>query len=105
MRQALTADLMVRLPEGRVIFRHLAKPDGAIGVNLDILAFSADANGTHLEASWIMTLDDSKPWSPRTVLLEDGTPTAGAAATVRALSAFLARLADRISEELPRRID
>jgi uncharacterized lipoprotein YmbA len=101
VRQALTADLSVRLPEGRVIFPHLAKPQGAIGINLDILAFSADAKGSRLEASWIMTSDDSKPASaPRTVLLEDHTPTEGAAATARALSALLAQLADRIADEL-----
>jgi uncharacterized lipoprotein YmbA len=101
VRQALTADLMARLPEGRVIFPHLVKSQGAIGINLDILAFSADAKGRRLEASWIMTSDDSKPASaPRTVLLEDDTPTAGAAATARALSVLLAQLADRISDEL-----
>jgi uncharacterized lipoprotein YmbA len=101
VRQALTADLALRLPEGRVIFPQLAKSTGAIGVNVDILAFSADSKGTHLEASWIVTSDDSKRASaPRTVSLEDDSPTAGAAATARALSAALARLADRISEDL-----
>jgi uncharacterized lipoprotein YmbA len=101
VRQALTADLKVRLPEGRVIFPHIAKSAGAIGVNLDILAFSADARGTRLEASWVMTSDDVTPGAaPCTVSLEDATPTAGAAATARALSALLARLADRISKNL-----
>jgi uncharacterized lipoprotein YmbA len=101
VRQALTADLAMRLPEGRVIFPHLAKSRGAIGLNVDILAFSADAQGARLEASWIMTSDDSNPGSGgRTASLEDVTPTAGAAATARAWSTMLARLADRIAGDL-----
>jgi uncharacterized protein len=101
MRQALTADLMARLPKGRMIAPHLTKSQGALGVNVDILEFSADAKGARLEASWIMTSDDSKPTSAhRAVLLEDDTPSAGAAATARALSTMLARLADRISGDL-----
>jgi uncharacterized lipoprotein YmbA len=103
-RQALTADLMARLPQGKVIFPQLTKSAGAIGVNVDILAFSTDAKGARLDASWIMTLDDSKPGSPASAeLLENDTPGADAAATARALSALLARLADQIAQDLVNR--
>ena len=101
VRQALTEDLVVRLPEGRGIAPHLAKPHGAIGVDLDILAFSADATGARLEASWTIDSVDAKPrLAPRMLLLKGDTPSAGAAATARALRELLAQLADRISEEL-----
>jgi uncharacterized lipoprotein YmbA len=101
VRQALTEDLMVRLPEGRVISPHLPKPQGAIGIDLDIIAFSADAKGTRLEASWMINPRDSKPrLAPRMLVLKDDTSSPGAVATARALSELLAKLADRISEEL-----
>ena len=101
VRQVLTADLVVRLPEGRVIFPNLAKSTGALGVDLDILAVSADAKGTYLEASWMINSDDSKlRLARRTVLLKGYTPSSNAAATTRALSQLLGQLADRISEEL-----
>ena len=100
-RQALTADLMARLPDGKVIFPHLVKPRGGIGVNVDILAFSADAKGARLEASWVTTSDDSRTRAAvRAVLFDEDTPSSSAAATARALSALLAQLADRIADEL-----
>jgi uncharacterized lipoprotein YmbA len=146
-RQTLTADLVLRLPAGRVIFPHLDKTQGAIGISVDILAFSAGAKGARLEASWTVTSGDPKLMTPddskliaasndsklmasddckrmtpddcklmaskdsvpgpgaagRAVLLEDGTPGEGAAATARVLSVLVARLADRISEDLASR--
>jgi uncharacterized lipoprotein YmbA len=101
VRQALTQDLMVRMPEGRVISPHLPKPQGAIGIDLDIIAFSADAKGARFEASWMIISADSRPpLAPRMLLLKGATPSAGAAATVQALSELLAQLADRISQQL-----
>ena len=104
-RIAITTDLTpgeLRINE----LDHWAAPPGqlvrqALTADLDILAFSADAQGARLEASWIMTSDDSNPGSGgRTASLEDVTPTAGAAATARAWSTMLARLADRIAGDL-----
>ncbi len=100
-RQTLTEDLAMRLPKGRVIFPHLPMPQGAIGLTVDILAFSADQKGARLEASWSFTSEDLKPESAHeAVSLRNDTPTAGAAATARALSALIAQLADRISADL-----
>jgi uncharacterized lipoprotein YmbA len=101
VRQTLTVDLMVRLPEGRVISPHLAESQGAISVSVDILAFSANERGSRLEVNWIVTSDDSNPGTAgHTVLFQDDTPTAGAIATARTLSKMLGQLADRITEDL-----
>jgi uncharacterized lipoprotein YmbA len=100
-RGAETADLMARLPTGKVTFPDLAKSAGQVGVNIDILSFSANARGARLEASWVVTSDDPAAVSPtHAASLADDRPAADAAATARALSALLALLADRISREL-----
>jgi uncharacterized protein len=100
-RQALTADLVARLPQGRVIFPHLAKPAGAIGVSVDLLAFSTDREGAKLQVSWVGTSDGSRPRScGGTMVLQTPLPTLGSAATASALSTLLAQLADRIVAEL-----
>lgn len=101
VRQTLTLDLMSRLPEGRVIPAHLANSQGTLGVNIDILAFSADARGARLRATWNTTPDDSRQGSAVfSVLLQDDMPVSGASGTAQALSAMLARLADRISADI-----
>jgi uncharacterized lipoprotein YmbA len=101
VRQTLTVDLMVRLPEGRVISPHLAESQGAIGVSVDILAFGANERGSRLEVNWIVTSDVSNPGTVgHTVLFQDDTPTSGAIATARTLSKMLGQLADRITEDL-----
>jgi uncharacterized protein len=100
-RQTLTADLIARLPQGRVIFPHLTKPAGAIGVSVDLLAFSADREGAKLHVSWVGTSDGSQPQScGGTMMLQTTLPGAGSAATASALSTLLAQLADRIVAEL-----
>jgi uncharacterized protein len=100
-RQALTADLIPRLPQGRVIFPHLAKPAGAIGINVDLLAFSSNREGATLEVSWGGTSDGSPtPFCGGTMLLQTTLSGKGSAAIARALSTLLAELADRIAEEL-----
>jgi hypothetical protein len=101
VRQTLTDDLIARLPKGRVIFPHLEKTPDAIGIDVDILAFSADTRGARLEASWTVTSGKSNPHpAERSVSLLNEAPTTGAPATARALSAMLAQLADRISDDL-----
>jgi len=51
-QQTLAADLVARLPPGKVILAPLDKPDGALGLNVVILRFSTDVNGAVFVASW-----------------------------------------------------
>lgn len=98
-RQALSADLVARLPAGKAIFPHLAKPAGALGVTVDVLDFKTDGRGVLLQASWVVTgagQGAAPARSGGTVTLHTDAPAADAAATATALSALLGQLADRI---------
>jgi hypothetical protein len=99
--QALSADMIERLPPDRIIFPHLAKPEGALGVRVDILDFRTNSTGAYLEASWIITSTGPNAISRRGTARFKG-PGAGATAadTAQALSALLAQLADRIVADL-----
>jgi len=100
-RQALSADMVTRLPSGRVIFPHLAKPEGALGVSVDILEFGTGTNGAHLEASWIITPTNPEAVTHRGTGRFRGDPSgADATATAHALSTLLAQLADQIVAQL-----
>jgi uncharacterized lipoprotein YmbA len=96
-RQALSADLVARLPPGYVIFPHLAKPEGALGISVDVLDFKSDRNGTYLEASWLVSAaGGGTPSGIASASLRTDLPSPDAAATARALSVLLGQLADRI---------
>jgi uncharacterized protein len=100
-RQVLTADLAARLPEGLVIFPHLARPVAAIGVNVDLLAFSAGREGARLQVSWVGTSGGSQGQScGGTMVLNTARPVSGSASMAGALSALLAQLADGIVAQL-----
>jgi uncharacterized lipoprotein YmbA len=100
-KQALSADMVARLPSGRVIFPRLAKPEGALGVSVDILDFGAGTNGAHLEASWIITATNPDAVTRRgTGRFREDASGANAKATVHALSTLLAQLADQIVAQL-----
>ncbi len=100
-RQALSADLVARLPEGRVVFPHLGKPEGALGIAVDVLDFNSDSHGTSMQASWIVTPAGAPVRSAGgTVTLRTDQPGTGAEATAQALSVLLGQLADRIAAEL-----
>jgi uncharacterized lipoprotein YmbA len=109
MQDALTADLILRLPPDRVIFPALPKPVGAVGLRVDVLDFRADASGARLEASWLVTAPaapqpDVGPAAgtvpaasvARSIVLEGRDNAEGPAATAHALAQLLARLADVI---------
>jgi uncharacterized protein len=97
VRQALSADMVARLPPGRVIFPHLAKPEGALGISVDVLDFKSDRNGTYLEASWLVASAGSgTPSGMFSASLRTDLPSPDAAATARAFSVLLGQLADRI---------
>jgi uncharacterized protein len=101
VRQVLTADLIGRLPQGRVIFPHLARPVGAIGINVDLLSFSADREGARLHVSWAGTSGGSQPQScGGTMVLLTPRLGVGSASMASALSTLLAQLADGIVAQL-----
>jgi uncharacterized protein len=100
-RQALSADLVRRLPPGQVIFPHLAKPEGALGISVDVLEFKTDAQSASLQASWVVSSGTSKQQSTGgTAILRVAAPATGATATAQALDALLGQLADRIVADL-----
>lgn len=100
-RQALAADLVARLPEGQVIFPHLRKPAGALGISVDVLDISSDSRGTSMQASWSVTQAGAPVRSAgATLTLRTELPSHGAMATAQALSALLGQLADRIAADL-----
>ena len=51
-RQTLTADLITRLPPGKVVVAPLDKPAGALGLNVVILEYNPESAGLKFAASW-----------------------------------------------------
>jgi uncharacterized lipoprotein YmbA len=100
-RQALAADLVSRLPPGKSIFPHLAKPDGALGLNVDVLEFKTDAGGFSLQVSWVVhRAGQASATGGGTATLRTTVSGDGSAATVQALSILLGELANRIVTSL-----
>jgi uncharacterized protein len=96
-RQTLSQDLILRMPPGKVIFPHLLKPNGALGITVDILNFRTDRGDAQLTASWTI-LPQAADAASRGGSVSLSTPNSngGALDTVRALSTLLGQLADRI---------
>jgi uncharacterized protein len=98
-QQTLTADLVARLPPGKVILAPLDKPDHALGLNVAILRSGSDAKGAVFVASWQASADNASTRSGDLVTLASdaaGTPSEVA----DRLSELLAQLADRIAAQL-----
>jgi len=96
-RQTLAADLVLRLPAGKAIFPHLTKPDGALGVTVDVLEFTTERREARLQAGWVVNaVGQSSASRGGTVTLRTRTAGDDATATAQALSALLGQLADRI---------
>ncbi len=98
-RQALSADLVARLPPGKALYPRLPKPDGALGLSVDVLEFHTDARGAELQASWVLSpagQGQRAAASASSATLRSSEPAANAAETAQALSTLLAQLADRI---------
>jgi uncharacterized lipoprotein YmbA len=100
VRQVLSADLDARLPSGTVIFPHLSKPPGALGINVDILEFTLDSSQGSMSAGWSITPGVGSPVTRREVSLFH-TPLASAdpTAVAHAWSTLLGKLADRIAAD------
>jgi uncharacterized lipoprotein YmbA len=101
IRQALTADLAARLPQGRVIFPHLAKAPRTLSIRVELLEFNADRQGAKLLVSWLGTSEGAQPRSlGGTMVLQTSLSGAGSGSIATALSKLIAQLADRIVAEL-----
>jgi uncharacterized lipoprotein YmbA len=98
-RETLTADLITRLPPGKVIVAPLDKPDDALGLNVVILQFSPDPSGPQYVASWQASAGGSPAGDSNLITLKsDPANTPSEVAT--GLSELLAQLADRIATRL-----
>jgi uncharacterized lipoprotein YmbA len=96
-RQALSADLVLRLPPGKALFPHLTKPPTALGVNVDVLEFKGDGRQFLLEASWVVSATGAPSGAASgTATLRTQASGGNGAATAQALSDLLGQLADRI---------
>lgn len=98
-QQTLSADLVGRLPAGKVAFPRLPASAGGVELRVDILRVST-RDGVHLVASWQLALD---PHTDRSgvVTLPDEPRTGASGLVARSLSVLLARLADQIAADLP----
>jgi len=101
-RQVLSADLVARLPPGKSLYPRLPKPDGALGLIVDVLGFRTDGQSAELEVSWVAVGPTGQgggqgaTGSASSATLRTSETAANAAATAQALSNLLAQLADRI---------
>ena len=96
-RQALSADLMLRLPPGKALFPHLTKPAAALGVSVDVLEFKGDGRQFLLEASWVVSATGGPSGAAiGTATLRTQASGGNGASTAHAVSELLGQLADRI---------
>jgi uncharacterized protein len=100
-RQALSADLDQRLPPGTVIYPRLPKPDGAFGINVDILEFNVGSSQASMRASWVISPAAGLQTAKRSVaLLHASLTSTEPAAVAHAWSELIGQLADRIAADL-----
>lgn len=99
-RQTLSDDLDQRLPTGSVIYPRLPKPDGALGVDVDILDMSIVGSQATMRASWtIVPSGDMKAAKRSAAELRSPVISEGAAAVARAWSELIGQMADRIAAD------
>jgi uncharacterized lipoprotein YmbA len=99
-RQALSGDLDRRLPPGSVIYPRLPKPNGALGVDVDILDFAVKGSQASMQASWTIVPATGSQSAKRSVaLLQSAMTSTEPAAIARAWSELLGQLADHIASD------
>ncbi len=104
-RQALSADLDERLPQGSVIYPRLPKSGGTLSVNVDILEFSAVGSRASIQVSWVITPAAASaaaglPTPKRNeALLQSALSSTAPADVARAWSVLLGQLADHIAAD------
>ena len=113
-RQALTQDLVSRLPAGGILGPNTPGGLNVGTLSVDIVSFQATTAGATMQVTWSISLPAqaglSGPivWRAPLEQLQAQTSGTGGAATAGAFSALLGQLADRITADLatkaPRRI-
>jgi uncharacterized lipoprotein YmbA len=99
-RQALSVDLDQRLPTGTVIYPRLPKPNGAWGINVDILEFNVGSSQASMRASWVIAPAAGLQSAKRSVaLLHDSLTSTEPAAVAHAWSELIGQLADHIAAD------
>jgi uncharacterized protein len=99
-RQTLSDDLDQRLPSGSVIYPRLPKPDGALGINVDILEFTVVASQASMRASWLIIPAAGSQSAKRSVAsLQESMTSTEAAAVAHTWSELIGQLADRIAAD------
>jgi uncharacterized lipoprotein YmbA len=99
-RQTLSDDLDQRLPPGSVIYPRLPKPDGALGIDVDILEFTVVASQASMRASWLIVPAAGPQSAKRSVASLQGSMTSTEpAAVAHAWSELIGQLADRIAAD------
>jgi uncharacterized lipoprotein YmbA len=99
-RQTLSDDLDQRLPSGSVIYPRLPKPDGALGVDVDILEVTVAARQASMQASWLIVPAAGQQSAKRSAAsLHGSMNSTEPAAVARAWSELIGQLADRIAAD------
>jgi uncharacterized lipoprotein YmbA len=99
-RQTLSDDLDQRLPSGSVIYPRLPKPEGALGINVDILEFTVVASQASMRASWFIVPTGGSQSAKRSVAsLQESMNSTEPAAVVHAWSELIGQMADRIAAD------
>lgn len=99
-RQTLSDDLDQRLPSGSVVYPRLPKPDGALGIDVDILEFTVAASQASMRASWLIVPAAGSQSAKRSVAaLQAPMTSTDAAAVAHAWSELIGQLADGIAAD------
>ncbi len=104
-RKALSEDLALRLPPGKLAFAGASWPASGADLRVDIQSFEIRAGMATMQLSWSLrpraAVPSARPLAVQGAQLQLQVPAGdGASATAEAFSALLARLADRIVEVL-----
>ena len=101
-RQVLSADLDARMPPGTVIYPHLPKSSDALGIGVDILAFTLSGATATMQVSWIIT-PAQQPETAKRSAATLTTPVTGTdpASVARAWSALVGEVAEHIAADAP----
>jgi uncharacterized lipoprotein YmbA len=99
-RQTLSDDLDQRLPAGSVIYPRLPKPDGALGIRVDILQVNVAASRASMRVSWVIApAGESQAAKRSSASLQCPMSSTQPTALVHAWGELMGQLADRIAAD------
>jgi uncharacterized lipoprotein YmbA len=98
-RETLSADLIARLPPGKVVLAPLDASTDALNLKVVILPFVAEPHGTQFVAGWELTSGDGAATGADLVMLQSA-PVTSASDVPDRFSELLGQLADRIAAQL-----